>query len=158
MKNKKMYVGMGTVFVIVLLLMVRPSGASYAALDEFDGTIEFHKAMNCGCCGLHANYLSRKGGLDVDIMIMEDVTPAKDDLNIPNELRTCHTFIVGDYYVEGHVPLEAINKLLVEMPDIAGIALPGMLAGSPGMMGSKSEDWIIYAVNHDGTFFEWMVI
>ncbi len=144
--------------ILALFFMVRPSGASYAYLEDFEGTIEFHKSMSCGCCGLHANYLSSKGNLDVDIMIMEDVELAKNELGIPNELRTCHTFLVGDYYVEGHVPLEAINKLLEEMPDIAGIALPGMPPGSPGMMGTKSGDWVIYGINHNGTFFEWMII
>lgn len=158
MAKKRIYVGMGIVFVVALFFMVRPTVSGYAALDDFNGTVEFHKSMSCGCCGLHAKYLSGKGGLDLDIMIMEDVEPAKDDLNIPNELRTCHTFIIGDYYVEGHVPLEAINRLLEEKPDIAGIALPGMPPGSPGMMGSKSGDWVIFAVNHDGSFFEWMVI
>ncbi len=78
MGNKKIYVGMGIVFVVVLLFMVRPSGASYEALDEFEGVVEFHKSMSCGCCGLHANYLSSKGGLDIDVMVMNDVGVAKD--------------------------------------------------------------------------------
>ena len=158
MAKKKTYVGIGIAALVVLAFLVIPEATSYTALDEYEGVVEFHKSMNCGCCGSHADYLSRKGNLDVDVMIMEDVEPAKDELGIPNELRTCHTFIVGDYYVEGHVPLEAINKLLEESPDIAGIALPGMPSGSPGMPGAKAGDWVIYGVNHDGSFFEWFVM
>jgi hypothetical protein len=156
---KKIYAGIGIVVVIVaFLFLIRPTTASYAALDDFDGVVEFHKAMSCGCCGLHANYLSSRGGLELDIMIMDDVTPAKDELGIPEELRSCHSIVIDGYFVEGHMPLEAINKLLEERPDIAGIALPGMPTGSPGMMGSKSGDWIIYGVNHDGSYFEWFVM
>ncbi len=158
MGKKIVYVGIGIVLVVALAFLVIPNSTSYSALEDFEGTVEFHKSMSCGCCGTHANYLSGKGGLDVDIMIMEDVEPAKDELGIPEELRTCHTFVIGDYFVEGHVPLEAINKLMTEKPDIMGIALPGMPAGSPGMPGSKSGDWIIYGVNHDGSFFEWFVM
>lgn len=155
---KKRYIGIGIIVIVALLLLVKPRVSGYVVLDSFDGTVEFHKSMSCDCCGLHANYLSKIGKLNVDIMIMEDIEPAKNNLNIPEDLRTCHTFIIGDYYVEGHVPLEAINKLIKEQPDIAGIALPGMPSGSPGMPGAKTSDWIIYAVNHDGSYFEWLVI
>ena len=64
----------------------------------------------------------------------------------------------GEYYVEGHVPREAIGKLAEETPDIAGIALPGMPLGSPGMPGEKTEEFVIYAVKRDGSFHELMTI
>lgn len=152
------YIGIGAVLVIAIAFLAMTDTTSYSALEDFNGTIEFHKSISCGCCGSHASYLSGKGNLDVDVMIMEDVEPAKDELGVPNELRTCHTFIIGDYFVEGHMPLEALNKLIKEKPDIAGIALPGMPIGSPGMPGIKIGDWVIYSVNYDGTYQEWMVI
>ena len=155
---KGIYVVFGIVVVVVLFFLVRPGVSGYAALEDFDGTVEFHKSVSCGCCGLHADYLSGRGGLELDIMIMEIVEPAKDRLGIPNELRSCHTVVIDGYFVEGHMPLEAINRLIEERPDIAGIALPGMPSGSPGMPGAKNMDWIIYAVNHDGSYEEWMVI
>ena len=64
--------------------------------------------------------------------------------NIPLEMQSCHTTILGKYFIEGHVPIEAINKLLKEQPDIDGIALPGMPIGTPGMPGEKEEPYIIY--------------
>ncbi len=159
MAKKKMYVGgIGAVIIAASFLFISSNVSSYPALDNFDGVVEFYKSMSCGCCGLHASYLSGAGNLNVDVMIMDDVEVAKDKLGIPEDLRTCHTFIIGDYYVEGHVPLEALEKLISEKPDIAGIALPGMPAGSPGMPGKRSGDWVIYAVNHDGSYEEWMVI
>ncbi len=156
--GKMIYIGIGAVLVIAIAFLAMTDTTSYSALEDFNGTIEFHKSISCGCCGSHASYLSGKGNLDVDVMIMEDVEPAKDELGVPNELRTCHTFIIGDYFVEGHMPLEALNKLIKEKPDIAGIALPGMPIGSPGMPGIKIGDWVIYSVNYDGTYQEWMVI
>ena len=63
-----------------------------------------------------------------------------------------------DYFVEGHVPIEAIEKLMAEKPDIAGIALPGMPSGSPGMGGSRSGQFVIYAIGKDGTTTEFMRI
>ena len=55
----------------------------------------------------------------------------------PPELHGCHTAFHGNYVVEGHVPVEAINKLLAERPRIKGISLPGMPEGSPGMGGDQ---------------------
>ncbi len=156
--GKGIYVAVGIVAVVVLFFLVRPGVSGYAALEDFEGTVEFHKSASCGCCGLHADYLSGRGKLNLDIMIMEIVDPAKDELGIPNELRSCHTAVIDGYFVEGHMPLEAINRLIEERPNISGIALPGMPSGSPGMPGSKNMDWVVYAVNHDGSYEEWMVI
>ena len=60
--------------------------------------------------------------------------------------------------MEGHVPLEAIEKLLQEKPDIKGIAMPGMPSGAPGMLGKKTGDFVVYAVNNDGSYEEFMRI
>ena len=66
--------------------------------------------------------------------------------------------IIDGYFVEGHVPAEAIARMLQEKPDIAGIALQGMPMGSPGMPGSKEGRFVVYAVNKDGTYKEYMRI
>lgn len=89
--------------------------------------------------------------------MMDSVEDIKEDLDIPQEVWSCHTSLVGDYYVEGHVPVEAVRKLLDEKPDIDGIALPGMPQGSPGMGGEKSEPWVIYSIA-DGSVEEFVTI
>ena len=126
-------------------------------LKNFEGNVEFYKSMSCGCCGIHSDYLRRQG-LDHQIITVDDVSKIKKKYGVPTSLWSCHTIILGDYFVEGHMPKEAIEKLITEKPDIAGIALPGMPSGSPGMPGSKTETWIIYAVNHDGSYGEFMRI
>lgn len=57
---------------------------------------------------------------------------------------------VGGYVVDGHVPVDVVRKLLRKKPAIAGITLPGMPSGTPGMGGPKAETLTIYAVTKDG--------
>ncbi len=81
----------------------------------------------------------------------------KQKYNIPVEMQSCHTTIMGKYFIEGHVPFEAVNKLLKEQPDIDGIALPGMPIGTPGMPGDKDEPYVIYQLK-DGKYSVFMTI
>ncbi len=94
-------------------------------------------------------------GFDVKVVNTDD-TSIKAQEGVPKDLRSCHTSVIGDYFVEGHVPVEAIRKLLAEKPAIKGIALPGMPAGAPGMGGDKTGPFVIYAVAADGTSSEFM--
>lgn len=127
----------------------------FASLESFSGSVEIFKSSSCGCCGIYADYVNRNG-LDVNINTVGDTSIVKSEFNIPSNMQSCHTSVYGDYYVEGHVPLEAVAKLLEEQPDIAGIAMPGMPPGSPGMPGPKRGDFVVYAVNHDGSTEEFM--
>jgi hypothetical protein len=69
----------------------------------------------------------------------------------PEELGSCHTMEIDGYVVEGHIPKEAIQKLLTERPDIKGIGMAGMPMGSPGMPGRKAGDFVVYEITRDGT-------
>jgi hypothetical protein len=77
---------------------------------------------------------------------VDEMTDMKDDLGIPQDMWSCHTSMVENYFLEGHVPLEALWKLLDERPAIDGLALPGMPSGSPGMSGEKTAPFVIYAI------------
>ncbi len=114
-----------------------------------------YKTPTCGCCQVYAEYLKHEG-LSVKIENLPDLTPIKNQYGIPANLQSCHTTVIGDYVIEGHIPLEIINKLLTEKPDIKGIALPGMPAGSPGMPGQKTGEWTIFALGKDGSIGEFM--
>jgi len=63
----------------------------------------------------------------------ENLTPLKQRHGVPRELSACHTAVVDGYVVEGHVPADVIDRLLRERPPLAGVAVPGMPVGSPGM-------------------------
>ena len=115
------------------------------------------KSNSCGCCGAYVQYMQQKG-FTVNVQTVTDITQIKDQFSIPANMESCHTTKIGNYFVEGHVPIEAIDNLLTEKPDIAGIALPAMPSGSPGMPGGKTGAWIVYAINHDRTSYEFMRI
>ena len=153
---KKIYilVGILAVIALALFLVFKPSVSSYPILDDVE-SVDFYRSEICGCCGLYKGYLERNGKLNVNDVMAEDTDKIKKQFNIPAEMESCHTTIINGYFVEGHMPLEAVEKLLEERPDILGIALPGMPQGSPGMTGSK-EDFVIYAIHKDGTKSEFM--
>lgn len=130
----------------------RDAAASYLT------TASLYKAPNCLCCLEYTKYLEKNAGASIDIVEVSDLAKTKEKYNVPRNVESCHTMDIGEYYVEGHVPREAIGKLAEETPDIAGIALPGMPRGSPGMPGEKSKDFVIYAVKTDGSFHEFMTI
>lgn len=114
-------------------------------------------SRTCGCCKLYAQYLEEEG-FDVDIQekSSDEVDTYKNENGIPASLRSCHTSRIGKYIVEGHIPMEAIEKLLKEKPDIKGIGMAGMPIGSPGMPGNKQGPFIIDIItndNQDGGLF-----
>ena len=105
--------------------------------------VEAFKTPSCGCCYGYVLFLEKEQ-FKVKQTDMRSLQAVKKKHNIPLEMQSCHTTILGKYFIEGHVPIEAINKLLKEQPDIDGIALPGMPIGTPGMPGEKEEPYVIY--------------
>ena len=82
---------------------------------------------------------------------MDDTAPVAAQYGVPAQLRSCHTAIVEGYAVEGHVPANDIRRLLADRPPIAGIAVPGMPVGSPGMeMGNRRDPFTVVAFTNDG--------
>ena len=91
-----------------------------------------HRSPTCGCCGAWAAYI-RRAGFSITIVNESDLAPTKSRAGVPDALQSCHTAFIDGYVVEGHVPVEAIEKMLSERPAIKGIAVPEMPTGSPGM-------------------------
>jgi hypothetical protein len=101
-------------------------------------TVTVYKNRACGCCGGWVAHM-RASGFEVRVHDVADVTPHKQWLGVPMELASCHTAEVGGYAIEGHVPAADIRRLLAERPAGArGLALPGMVQGSPGMDGPRT--------------------
>ena len=151
-------IGAIVLLAIVGFYLMGNKSNGYVALVSA-GEVDFYKSMSCGCCGLHAGYLMNEGDLDVKTIGFNDINELnniKRKYGVPLSLESCHTAIISGYFVEGHIPLEAIDKLLTEKPDIKGIAMPGMPSGSPGMPGAKKGDFVIYQVNNDDTIEEFM--
>ena len=61
-----------------------------------------------------------------------------------------HTALVGGYIIEGHVPADLIQKLLKEKPKVKGLAVPGMVTGSPGMEGNPKQAYDVVTFDAAG--------
>ena len=118
--------------------------------------VEVFKTPSCGCCYGYVLFLEEEK-FKVKKTDMRSLHTIKQKYNIPVEMQSCHTTIMGKYFIEGHVPFEAVEKLLKEQPDIDGIALPGMPIGTPGMPGKKEEPFVVYQLI-DGKFSIFMTI
>lgn len=104
------------------------AGVSVAAAP----TMTVYHDRNCGCCGGWVAHM-RRAGFQVDVIDTDDLAAIKSRFRIPADLVSCHTAEVGGYVIEGHIPAPAIQRLLAERPAAAGLAVPGMPTGSPGM-------------------------
>lgn len=119
------------------------------------GDITVYQSKTCGCCHKWIDHL-KAAGFKVSSKMMDDVTPVKTKLGIPNHLTSCHTAVVDGYLIEGHVPAKAIKKLLSEKPAIKGLSVPGMPMGSPGMEGPYKEAYNVVAWKKAGADFVFM--
>jgi hypothetical protein len=131
---------LNTLILALGLAVSAPVNAGETALQA-----TLFKSPQCGCCEGHAEHL-RAHGFDVKVMSTHDLPLIKRDHGVPEALEGCHTIVIGDYVVEGHVSADTIKRLLRERPAIRGISLPGMPDGSPGMSGRKTTPFTVYEI------------
>ncbi|MCA1440374.1 DUF411 domain-containing protein [Ensifer sp. IC4062] len=117
------------------------------ALAQSQATL--YKSPECGCCESYVAYL-RDNGFKVDVKETDELAAISQKAGVPEDKQGCHTTFIDGYVIDGHVPINVVRKLLKEKPPIAGITLPGMPMGSPGMTGTKTEKFVIYTVPKDG--------
>ncbi|MPZ31337.1 MAG: CopG family transcriptional regulator [Rhodospirillales bacterium] len=108
-----------------------------------------YKNPQCSCCEGYADYL-RGNGFDVTVKPTHDLATISTNAGVPERLQGCHSMFIDGYVIDGHVPVDIVRRLLSERPKIAGITLPGMPAGSPGMVGAKTAPFVVYALPKDG--------
>ncbi len=101
--------------------------------------VTVYKSPTCGCCGKWIDHM-RAAGFQVKVVDLDDLTEIKQASGVPMRLRTCHTAVAGNYVIEGHVPADLVKKVLQDKPPAAGIAVPGMPIGSPGMEAGVQRD------------------
>ena len=132
----------------VVLVSHRVAGSA-ASLKPIAITV--YKTPTCGCCKAWVKHLETNG-FAVTAHDMASVDEVKKTQGVPAALESCHTAIVGRYVVEGHVPADVIKQLLKEAPKVAGIAVPGMPIGSPGMEvpGRRADRYDIIAFERTG--------
>jgi hypothetical protein len=119
---------------------------------EVPQPITVYKSKSCGCCAAWVKHLEANGYTPL-VHDEEAMDPLKDKLGVPADLRSCHTAVAGAYLIEGHVPAADIKRLLAERPKVAGLAVPGMPPGTPGMAQTEEESggYTVLAFQSDGS-------
>ena len=119
-------------FLIVGLLGIN-IGVKAETLDTAKPIdIVVYRSASCSCCGRWLEHL-KENNFNVKDIVTDDVQAIKNKYGVTDKLASCHTALVGGYVVEGHVPANDIRNLLKTQPKIVGIAVPGMINGTPGM-------------------------
>ncbi len=148
MKSKHPFLISGLVVMIALLFSACAKSKAEAPLP----VVMVYKSPSCGCCHKWVDHLE-EAGFTVETKDMVDVTPIKEQNGVDPDMRSCHTALVDGYVIEGHVPASDIKRLLKERPAVAGLAVPGMPMGSPGMEGDRAEPYSVIAFNQEGDRF-----
>jgi hypothetical protein len=130
--------------VALLTLITTPLPALAAPIHAI-----LYKNPQCTCCEIYAAYL-KSNGFDVELKPTNDLAEISAKAGTPADLEGCHTMFIDGYAFDGLVPADVIKKVLAERPAIAGVTLPGMPTGAPGMPGAKAAPLEIYAFTKDG--------
>ena len=113
--------------------------------------ISVYRDASCGCCSKWVQHL-RRHGFSIDDHVVTDMQSVKSRYQVPPHLASCHTAVIDGYVIEGHVPADDILSLIRERPAVAGLSVPGMPAGSPGMeMPGRSDPYAVYSFGRDGS-------
>jgi hypothetical protein len=152
--RRSLLMGGGAVIAAVAVaggLVLKQSPAIASGQTIKTSEIVVYKTPTCGCCGAWVQHLD-DAGLKTSTVNQADLTKTREKLGAPADLRSCHIAVADGYVVEGHVPAEAIKKLLAERPDAVGIFVPGMPLGSPGMEGPYgSQAYNVILLRRDGS-------
>lgn len=156
MTNTKILI-FGLLFTIVFaaaLFLTGDKAPEQVEATTKDGKLEvvMYKNEGCMCCTKWADQMNEE-----EFAVIEKPVPNLNEIKAENgitrELASCHTAFVDGYIVEGHVPIEDVQRLLKERPDAIGLTVPGMPIGSPGMEvpGREADKYDVLLIAKDGS-------
>lgn len=125
-------------------------GAFPEARSQHAPLVTVYKSPACDCCGEWVKHI-QANGFRVETRELADVTPIRQRYGVPDHLASCHTAVVGGYAIEGHVPAADIQRLLRERLKVRGLAVPGMVVGSPGMEQGPPQPYATLAFDDRGS-------
>lgn len=115
-----------------------------------DVELTVFRSPTCGCCGAWIEHMEA-AGFRINDQITADMDVIKAQYGVTDALASCHTTVAAGYVIEGHIPATDVARLLTERPDVAGIAVPGMPIGSPGMeSGDYVEPYTVFSFTDEG--------
>jgi len=138
--------------VTFVLLTAQWNSAAQQKPPAMKPLLNVYKTPTCGCCAKWVDHM-RANGFDANVQDLPDLSAVKAKLGVPAELGSCHTAQVGRYVIEGHIPADAVHRLLKERPTtVSGLAVPGMPMGSPGMEvpGGSVQPYLILTFDRQG--------
>ena len=137
---------------IYLFLLIQLFSVNSFATETSDTDIKVYRDPNCQCCHKWIRHLEENNFNVLDILT-PNMASVKNSVNLPKQMTSCHTAIIDGYVIEGHVPASDIRRLLTEKADIAGLSVPQMPVGTPGMeMGERKDNFIVFQFNKDGKY------
>lgn len=131
-----------------------PSGQTPATTAAAGDAMRVYKDPACGCCNAWVQHMRDSGFKvsTVDVPAQGRMDSIKAAHGITSNTASCHTAEVGSYVIEGHVPADLVRRLLREKPaGVVGLAVPGMVTGSPGMEGPDPQHYTVVAIMRDGS-------
>ena len=146
--RKSLVAGAKIIGVMITLMLSQEIFFEYES-SEKTVPITVYKSPTCKCCNKWVQHLE-DNGFKVSTVNKFDMKSIKSQEGVPQQLASCHTAIVGDYVIEGHVPATDIKRLLKEQPAIVGLTVPGMPIGSPGMEGIRKDTYNVLTFTKDG--------
>jgi len=112
--------------------------------------IVVYRSPSCSCCGGWIDYM-KKQGFPTKVILTSDIEAVKQKYGVPDRLASCHTAVIDGYVIEGHVPVDDVNRLLQEKPNVVGISVPEMPVGTPGMeMGDRKDPFTVLSFDRQG--------
>ena len=138
-------------FILMAIFIVTVT-AIHAEQKSLEITV--YKSPTCGCCNAWIAHLE-KNGFKVTAQNRNDMPMIKGAIGVNSQFQSCHTAVVDGYFIEGHVSANDIKRLLRDKPNAAGLSVPGMPMGSPGMEGPRKDPYTVLLINKDGSTKEY---
>jgi|SRR5688572_3251735 len=148
MKHSTRKIRLAVGFLALAMSTGAAAPSSSHALSR-EPVITVYRDPNCGCCSKWIEHLI-KHGFRVKDNKSDEMSEVKRGLGVPDSMESCHTGVVNGYVIEGHVPAADIQRLLKEKPKVAGLAVPGMPMGSPGMEGPRTDRYDVLSFDKSG--------
>ena len=134
---------------VLALVVAGPPPLQTARPQRKKPLVSVYRTPTCGCCSKWIQHL-KDAGFGVEDHVIDKIDDAPGRGRVPASLRSCHTATAAGYAIEGHVPADVVKNLLKRKPAVAGIAVPGMPAGSPGMESATPQPYDVIAFDARG--------
>jgi hypothetical protein len=148
---KLIFTALSTLLLFITSAVVAESSWDKST-ENYQGNKEItvYRAPNCQCCHKWIQHLEKHDFTVID-MLTQDMASVKETVKLPSQMASCHTALIDGYIIEGHVPADDIKRLLTKKPDIAGLSVPQMPVGTPGMeMGNRKDDFAVFSFDKSG--------